>query len=147
MKLKFFLLVASLSLLVASPQFAFSADKNWNGEGSSADWFDNGNWLPSGKPGVQDDAKVDVRDASVEIGQTFGVKSLTIGGKKNSTLNVSNFVSGSLEPDNESDDALVNRKDGKLVLKGSSGKITMKGAYKDSEEVIPDEPGFMLYVK
>ena len=126
---------------------AFAEDKSWNAEGDGVDWFDPANWLSIGKPQSTDNAKVDLKDASVDVGQAFEAKSLTIGGKKTSTVNVSNFVSGTLEPDGVEDEALIVRKDGKIIIKGSTGTITMKGTYKDSEEVIPEEPGFMVYVK
>lgn len=141
---KLLILFLAVTSLTAS---AWAADKSWKGEGQQGDWFDSANWLPSGKPTQADDSKIDMKDAQVDIGQTFEAKSLTIGGKKNSTVDVSNFVNGTLTPSDPTNEALTVRRDGKLVLKGSSGKLTLKGGYKDSEEVIPDEPSFMLYVK
>jgi hypothetical protein len=123
----------------------FAEDKSWNAQGDQQDWFDAANWLPSGSPDEADDAKVDMRDASVDVGQTFEARSLTVGGKKASTVSISNFVAGDLTPAAEEDEAVIVRRDGKLILKGSAGKITVKGSYKDSEEIIPEEPGFMLY--
>ena len=134
-------------MLLSAATVASAADKNWNAQGDQTDWFDDANWLASGPPAASDNAKVDLTDASVEIGQTFGAQSLTIGGKKSSTVSVSNFTAGTLEPVNATDDAIFARRGGKLILKGSTGKITVKGAYKDSEEVIPEEPSFMLYAK
>jgi len=139
-------LVLFLILAWAVPA-AHAADKNWTGEGDGTDWFDDTNWLPSGKPGASDDTKVDMSAARVDVGQTFEAKSLTIGGKKDSVISVSNFVTGELSPANTTDDSAVVRKDGKLILKGSSGKLKLKGSYKDSEEIIPEEPSFLLYVK
>ncbi len=124
-----------------------AANKSWNAEGDATDWFDNANWLPAGKPTASDDAKIDLKDAQVDIGQAYQAKSLTIGGKKSSDVSVSNFVNGTLEPSDTSNNAMLVRRDGKITLKGSAGTIMMKGTYKDSEEVIPDEPSFMLYVK
>ncbi len=121
--------------------------KNWNAEGDGTGWFDDANWLPAGKPTASDEAKIDLRDAQVDIEQSYEAQSLTIGGKKNSDVSVSNFVTGTLEPSDASNNAMLVRRDGKITLKGSAGKIKLKGIYKDSEEIIPDEPSFMLYVK
>ncbi len=140
-----FLILILIAAWLAAP--AWAEDKSWNGEGDQTDWFGAGNWLPSGKPTQADEAKIDLKDAEIGVGQAFEAKSLTIGGKKNSTVDVSNFVSGTITPSDSSNEALMLRRDGKLVLKGSSGKLTLKGGLKDSEEVIPDEPSFMLYVK
>ena len=142
--MKKLLLILFLSGLAAS---AFAADKNWTAQGDQQNWFDSANWLPTGAPSDQDTAKVDLKDASVDLGQSFDLKSMTVGGKKSATVNVSNYVTGVIEPSSPDDEALSLRKDGKLVLKGSSGMLTVKGTYKDSEEAIPEEPGFMLYVK
>ena len=134
-------------MMISLPALAWSADKNWTAKGDQQNWFDASNWLSSGAPQDQDTAKVDLKDASVDIGQSFDVSSLTVGGKKNSEVSVSNFVTAGIEPSSPNDDALLLRRDGKLILKGSTGKVTAKGTYKDSEEVIPEEPGFMLYVQ
>ena len=134
-------------LMLISASTPAWADKSWNAEGDKSDWYDGANWLPSGTPAQSEDAKVDLKDASVEIGQTLEVQSLTIGGKKHSTVTLNNFVSGTIQPDHTTDNAVHARRDGKLILKGSVGKLTLKGAYKDSEEVIPEEPSFLLYAK
>ena len=140
--------VFSLWSLVSSLQsIALAADKNWNSEGDQSSWFDDANWLPAGTPSAADDARVDFKDASVDVPQSFQARSLTIGGKKTSSVNVSNFISGEITPSNVAEEAITNRRNGYLILKGSTGKITLKGAYKDSEEVIPDEPSFMVYVQ
>jgi hypothetical protein len=83
----------------------------------------------------------------VSLPQAFEARSVTLGGKKQSSLTVSNFAGGTVAPDNPTDLAIHNRRDGTLILKGSAGTLTLKGAYKDSEEVIPDEPSFMFYVQ
>ena len=134
-----------LAMTFALPVYA--ADKNWTGEGDGTDWFDDTNWLPDGKPASSENAKVDLTAARVEVGQAFEAQSLIIGGKKDSEISVSNFVNGELSPSNSTDNSAIVRRDGKLILKGSSGKIKLKGTYKDSEEIIPDEPSFLLYVK
>ena len=128
------------------PVQAMAADKSWNAGGDAQDWFDDANWLPAGAPTETDTSKIDMLDTNVSLSQNFKVQSLILGGKKASTLTLSNFVVGDVSPENVSDNAVLNRKDGHLILKGSAGKITLKGAYKDSEEVIPEEPSLMFYV-
>jgi hypothetical protein len=134
-------------LMAALAAPACAAEKNWNAQGDAAAWTDSENWLSEGAPSDEDDAKIDMRDSAVTIGQGFESKSLTIGGKHNSTVSVSNFSIGTLEPENPTDEALFLRRQGKLILKGSAGKLTVRGAFKDSEEIIPEEPSFLLYVK
>ena len=134
-------------MILLTAASAAAEDKTWNADSAQTNWFDGINWLPEGAPGASDDVVLDKLDSSVAIGGDFNVKSLTIGGKKNSTLTTNNFVIGEVKPANTTDIAVLNRRNGKLILKGSAEKIKLKGAYKDSEEVIPDEPGLMLYVK
>ena len=134
-------------LILNARTTVWAEDKSWNAGGDQSDWFDDANWLPAGKPTASDDVKIDMLSASSTLSQAFDIKSLTLGGKKASTLTVSNFVPGNVKPSSVSDLAVLNRKNGHLILKGSAGKITLNGAYKDSEEVIPEEPSFMLYVQ
>ena len=143
----FFIVYCLWSIVYGLSSPAFAESKNWNAEGDGSGWFDDANWLPAGKPTASDDAKVDLKDAKVDIEQTYEAKSLTIGGKKSSDVSVSNFVYGTLKPSDVSNNAMLVRRDGKISIKGSAGKVTLKGAYKDSEEIIPEEPSFMLYVK
>ncbi len=143
---KLFTGVLVLWCLVTASAVVFAAEKSWNAAGDQVDWFDDANWNPAVAPTASDDTMVNLTDGSTSIGQNFGVRSLTIGGKRESTVTVKNFITGAFEPGSPSDLAIFNRKDGHLVLKGSAGKITLRGAYKDSEEIIPDEPSFMLYV-
>lgn len=138
----FFLILFSFFFL----PLCHAAEKSWNASGDQVDWFDDANWNPATTPEASDDTMVNLRDASVTVGQNFEVSSLTIGGKHESTVSTNNFVNGTIKPASTSDLAVFNRKDGHLVLKGSAGKITLQGAYKDSEEIIPDEPSFMLIV-
>lgn len=140
---KFCMIVLAITL--AAP--AFAAEKKWNAKGDAQTWTDTANWTPTGEPVPADDVKVDMKDASVEVPENFESKSLTIGGKKESTVSLTNFVDGTIEPNDPTDNAVMNRRDGHLVLKGSGGKVTLKGSYKDTEEVLAEEPSFMLYVK
>ena len=134
-------------LVINSCTLGMADEKKWNADSAQTDWFDDANWLPAGAPTASDDVVLDKLDAAVAIGQDFNLRSLTLGGKKTSTLTVSNFVVGQVKPGNVTDIAVLNRRNGKLVLKGSAQKVTLKGAYKDSEEVIPEEPSFMFYVR
>ena len=72
---------------------------------------------------------------------------MTLGGNKNSIVSVNSFINGTVRPDSPTDVAIHNCRNGSLILKGSIGKITLKGSYKDSEVLIPEEPSFMLYVQ
>ena len=141
-----FITLFALLSLNACPM-VMAEDKSWNAGGDQSDWFDDANWLPAGKPTASDDVKIDMLSASSTLSQAFDIKSLTLGGKKASTLTVSNFVPGNVKPASVSNIAVLNRKNGHLILKGSAGKITLNGMYKDSEEVISEEPSFMLYVQ
>ena len=125
----------------------WAEEKNWNGSGDKTGWFDDANWYPAQSPTATDNALVDILDASVGIPETFHAKSVTLGGKKASTITVSGFTSGDVIPDNVSDDAFYNRKSGVLILKSSAGKVTLKGAYKTSHETVPEESSFMFYAQ
>ena len=133
-------------IFLNSSNCVWAEDKSWTAGGDQSGWFDDANWLPAAAPTASDDVMINRLDASVTLPQAFDAKSLTLGGKRPSLLTVSNFSTGTIEPANATDLAVYNRKDGHLILKGSVGKITLKGAYKDSEEVIPDEPSFIFYV-
>ena len=141
----FVFLVCSLQSAVYSPVFA--EDKTWIGDSAQTDWFNDASWISAGTPTGSDDVVLDKLDASVAIGQNFNLKSLTLGGKKKSELTVNNFVIGQVKPANVTDIAVLNRRNGRLVLKGSADKVVLKGAYKNSEEVVPEESSFMFYVK
>ena len=139
--------VLCLCACLCVSSLSWADDKAWTAVGDASNWFDDANWLPAGAPTASDDTTINMLNASVDLPQAFEVKSITLGGKKPSSLTVSNFAVGTVAPENSTDLAVYNRRDGRMVLKGSAGKITLKGAYKDSEVVIPDEPSFMFYVQ
>ena len=141
------LVVLFVSIIFNVCTLGWAEDKSWTGDGDASSWFDAANWLPGVVPTESDDTKIDLLGASVSLPQAFQAKSVTLGGKRESSLTVSNFAVGTIEPDNPTDLAVHNRRDGYLILKGSAGKITLKGGYKDSETVIPDEPSFMFNVQ
>ena len=135
----------AMTVVLITP--AQAADRNWNAGGDASTWTDKDNWLEAAAPTVSDNAVVDQSNASATVSQDFKVKSITLGKKRSSVLNVNNFVTGGIEPAKTEDDALFAGKKGKIVMKGTAGKITLKGAYKDSEAVLPDEPTFMFYAQ
>ena len=138
---------AGMTVLLLFVFPAYAEDKSWTAAGDQSNWFDAANWLPAEAPTASDDATINLLSASASLPQAFEVRSVTLGGKRQSDLTVSNFVTGTVEPANPTDIAFNNRRDGRWVLKGSSGKVTLKGGYKDSEEVIADEPSFMFYAQ
>jgi hypothetical protein len=139
--------LCALSLFLIFSSFSYAEDKTWNADSAQTDWFDVSAWMPTGVPDASDDVLMDKLDSNAMIGQDFHLKSLTLGGKKTSTVTVNNFVAGNVKPANSTDVAILNRRGGHMVLKGSAGKVTLNAAYKDSEEVVPEEPSFMFYVK
>ncbi|MFH0855787.1 MAG: hypothetical protein V1869_04700 [Candidatus Omnitrophota bacterium] len=146
-----FSLIFSLSLFIFVLFFSCSgarADtKQWSGKADAASWDKAGNWFPKGVPGSSDDAVVDKQGAGVvisKVSEVFKAKSLTAGGRTDSTVTAENFVYGLIAPDNVTDKALYIRKGGEVVLGGGGGIITLRGAFKNSEEAIPDEPAFMF---
>ena len=139
--------IVFIASILNTATWAWAEDKSWNAAGDQSSWFDDANWLPASSPTASDDVMINMLDASASIPQAFHAGSITLGGKRQSVLTVNNFVTGTVEPASSSDIAVYNRRDGHWTLKGSAGKITLKGTYKDSEEVIPDEPSFMFYVQ
>ena len=143
-----FFLVSSLWSLVCSLQStAWAEQKTWNALGDKSSWSDDANWYTAGTPADSDDALVDILNASVDVSKAFHAKSITLGGKKASTMTVESFTTGDVIPGSVSDDAFYNRKNGLLILKGSAGKMTLKGTYEDSREEVPEEPSFMFYAQ
>ena len=142
-------LLSVLCLLssVFCPLTANAEQKTWNALGDKSNWSDDANWYTAGTPTASDDTLVDILNASVGLSQTFHAKSITLGGKKASTMTVNNFATGDVVPASSSDEAFYNRKGGLLILKGSAGKMTLKGAYKDSREKVAEEPSFMFYAQ
>lgn len=142
-----FLILGTCACLAGRQATAWATDKSWNAAGDQSNWFDDANWLPGEAPTSSDNAMINTQNASATIPQTFDVKSMTLGGKRASTVTVNNFIDGAVRPASPTDLAIYNRRDGHLILNGSVGKITLKGSYKDSEEVLPEEPSFMFYVQ
>ena len=131
-------------LIVPSP--AFAADKTWTGSADSTDWFGDENWYPSPAPAPIDNVTINTKDANVRASETFNAKSLTLGGNEETYLTTENFISGKIEPSSSSDVAILNRKDGHLILKGA-GTLTVKGTYKDSEENLAAQPSLVFSVQ
>jgi hypothetical protein len=138
---------AGMTILLLLVSSAFAEEKSWSAQGDGKTWTDDANWVPLGVPTVSDDVTVNMTDASANISEAANFRSLTLAGKKESAVTISNFTNVDIAPGNATDNAIYNRRDGNLIIKGSVGTINLKGAYKDSEEIIADEPSFMLYVK
>ena len=123
----------------------YAADKQWSGAGDASSWSDASNWYPSGVPSSSDDVSIDAIGTSVNAQAlaTFYAKSLTVGGTNESNFTTDNFVYGTVAPAKNTDNALYIRKNGAVTLKGV-GDITLKGAFKNSEESQTSEPSFMF---
>jgi hypothetical protein len=126
---------------------AFAADKNWNASGDAADWTDDQNWSSWGVPTAADDVSLNYQDASVNVTQTFNAKTLTLGSNRNSTMTVEDFITGTVAPAASSDVAVLNAQQGKLILKGPAGKVTLKGQYKESDQTLADQPSLIFYAQ
>jgi hypothetical protein len=118
-------------------------DKQWSGKGDAVSWEDGSNWAPSITPTSSDDIIIDDEGANVAIFKTFNAQSVTVGGRKTSALTNEHFVYGTIKPGKNTDNALHIRKHGSVTMQGV-GAITLKGAFKNSEESPPDEPAFMF---
>ena len=138
----------SVMVFVLFSAFSVYADtKQWSGKYDGLSWYEDSNWFPSGIPTLSDSVIVDTQGSSVavsEMSEVCKASSLTVGGRTDSTVIMENFVYGTIAPDNATDSALYIRKGGELILQGGGGVITLKGALKNSEEAIPDEPAFMF---
>lgn len=129
---------------------AYAGEKQWSGKGDGASWEDTSNWYPEGIPAASDDISIDATGvasgADVLASRTFSVKSLTVGGKKESVFTSADFVYGTISPAQKTDDAIYIRKEGSVTLKGV-GEITLKGSFKNSEESLASEPAFMFQLE
>ncbi len=124
---------------------AFADEKRWTGRGDQASWDDDANWAPAESPTAGDDVTVDRREAAVSIQRSFGAKSVTVGGNEHSAITVNDFINGTVEPDHNTNDAVVNRRDGSIKLIGP-GTVKLRGTYRDSEESLAPEPSFMITI-
>ena len=134
----------SVMILTAAPSRA--EEKTWTGSGDAKNWFGDENWSPLAAPLNADDVVINSESASALLSSTFNAKTITLGGNTPSALTMDEFVSGAVTPATTSDIALLNRKDGHLILKGTSGTMVVRGSYKDSEEVLTDQPSLVVWV-
>ena len=121
--------------------------KQWSGRTDALSWAKDGNWFPGAIPTLLDDVFIDLQDASVNISdyaKGFKAKSITAGGRTDSTLTMGSFVYGTITPENNTDNALYIRKGGTVIAQGGGGTVTLKGALKFYEADIPDEPAFIF---
>lgn len=126
---------------------SFAADKTWTGAGDQENWSDDDNWFPNAAPTTVDSVLIDEEDVSANCSQTFEAQSVTVGGSQGSTLSVDNFVYGEIRPPGSSGTAVLNSKDGKIILKGAAGIVTLGGQYKSSKETVVPESNFMFWVE
>ncbi len=125
---------------------AFAEEKLWTGDGDTVSWEDDSNWDPSGKPGAQDDVIIDVKNAQVVSSETFQAQSLIVGGRKNPLYKTQDFISGEIDPEDVTKDAVHIRKGGQVVSTGE-GVITLKGTFRNTEKPLDTEPAFMFSVE
>jgi len=125
-----------------------AADKTWGGGGDGTNWSDEDNWYPAEVPTASDDILIDIEGGEISADQTFTAKSITIGGRESTALTAESFVFGTVEPDEVTDLAIINRSGGEISLSGS-GVITLKGKYETSKQasVITSEPSFMFWIE
>ena len=145
--LKKFLWIVIFIFFIFDHTNIFAVEKTWSGGGDAQTWTDDNNWSSLAKPVLVDDILIDLANASVFCTETFMAKSIILGGRKNMTLTINHFSFGTITPSASSEVAILNRRDGKLILKGAGGVVTIKGQYKDSEETLVAEPSFMFWVK
>jgi len=122
-------------------------EKTWNAGGDGVFWADDKNWFMQGEPTAQDDVMIDSKDVAVIAGETYHARSLSLGGKEGSQFTTNNFVYGTIAPQSGDDVAVENRSGGLMILKGSAGRVVLKGQYLDNEEKLTAEPRFMFRVK
>jgi len=131
-------------LLTVLPLLA--GEKTWNAAGDGEVWSDDDNWLPAVAPTSSDDVVISSINSTATCSETFEAKSITVGGRGQSTLVSEDFIFGSVTPETTSNIGILNRQDGKLVLKGA-GTLTVRGQYKDTEESLTSQPSFLFWVE
>ena len=136
-----------LTLLFCVSQPAVAAEKSWTGSGDASDWFDDQNWSSEAAPTLADDVVINANAAAPKASQTFEARSITLAGTASSSFTVDPLISGAVEPGANTDLAVYNRRDGLAVLKGSTGTVVLKGIYKDSEEVLANQPSLVFFVE
>jgi hypothetical protein len=132
-----------LLVFLAVPICAWATEKQWSGGGDAAAWEDSANWSPTGVPSSSDSIIIDATGAAVATGETFTAKTLTVGGRTESSFTTKDFVFGTVSPSSGTDAALYIKRGGLATLTGS-GDITLKGSFKNSEESLFKEPSFMF---
>ncbi len=118
-------------------------EKQWGGGGDGVSWEDLDNWSPAAIPTLSDAVTISAANADVVASETFSAKSITVGGRGVANFTSIDFVYGTITPAENTDNALFIRKDGTVTMKGT-GDITLKGAFKNSEETLTNEPAFMF---
>ena len=138
--------IISVTILIFLSFSVYADEKQWSGAGDGLYWKDDDNWSPAAVPTVSDDVTISKEDATVYASETFNAKSLTVGGRGTAAFSSENFVYGNIAPAAGTDIALYIRKDGEVTLKGA-GDLTLKGAFKNSQEALVSEPAFMFGIE
>src|SRR3989338_7090325 len=139
MRLKTGLVIFSLAVLFFSSN-SFAEEKKWRGFGDGVDWNDPTNWEPEGVPTTSDEVIINKKDAPVSIKETFYAQYVEIGRNRTATLSNDEFVTGVIAPTTNTEIATFNRRYGTLKLKGSGGRLRLRGRYVDSETPAADQP-------
>lgn len=125
----------------ASP--ACAAVQVFSAGGDGVSWTDKGNWSPAGVPGAASDVTINLAGSAVAVSKDFKAQSVTVGGKAASKWTSQNFVYGTVAPAAATDTAVLIRKDGTVIMTGQ-GTVTLKGAFKNTEEALPTESSVMV---
>jgi len=147
-KIRIMILVVLFGMIsITNINLSHAVEKTWTGAGDGFAWFDDSNWFPTIVPTSSDNAVVNENNASLTIDQTFETQSIAISGKFPSTININNFVYGTVDPGAGTLQSILNRKDGKIILRGAAGRVTLAGQYLDSEQPLIDQPGFTFLLE
>ena len=133
-------------VMLATP--AYAEVKTFSGGGDGLTWHDVLNWFANGVPAQTDAVTVDKASATLSIKKDFLAQSITVGGKTTSALSAESFVYGTVVPTGTgvTTPALWIRKGGTVVLHGS-GVVTLKGAFKNTEQSLQSEPSVQILLQ
>ena len=130
-------------LAVGNCLLSWAEEKQWSGAGDGASWQDSSNWFPATVPAAGDEVNIDAAGARVSAAKTFYSKSVTVGGRQESSFTIENFIYGTIIPARVTDNALYIRKDGTVIVTGAAS-VTLKGILKNSDDSLVEEPAFMF---
>ena len=134
-----------ISVLLVAP-FVRAEEQGWSGSGDGTSWADGDNWFAKGVPEITSDVTIEDEDAAVVCNETFTAKSITVGGRETSSLTINNFIRGTIQPDATTEDAIINRPGGTIILTGS-GRIIVKGRYASSKDTPASGPSLLFWLE